>query len=212
MDVPFADRAQAGRELAERVAALGLHRPVVLGLARGGVPVAAQVARRVGGTLDVLVTRKIGFPPQPELGVGALAEGGEPVFDEDLLARLNLTPDDLADVVAAERAELRRRVAVYRGGRPLPELTGADVVVVDDGLATGGTARAALRAVRAAKPGRLVLAVPVGAPETVESLRAEADDVVVLITPSEFFAVGQWYARFGQLSDDDVLELLNASR
>src|SRR5690606_31590095 len=116
----------------------------------------------------------------------------------------------LADVVAAERAELRRRVEVYRGRRPLPELAGADVVVVDDGLATGGTARAALRAVRAAGPGRLVLAVPVGAPETVESLRDEADEIVTVITRRDFFAVGQWYTEFGQLTDEDVLDVLGA--
>ncbi|SDR29802.1 phosphoribosyltransferase [Thermostaphylospora chromogena] len=209
-EAPFADREEAGALLAERLASLGLRDPIVLGLARGGLPVAREVARRLGGRLEVLVTRKIGFPAQPELGVGAIAEGGEPVFDTALMRRLGLTEDDLADVVAAERAELRRRVEVYRGRRRLPELAGADVVVVDDGLATGGTARAALRAVRAAGPGRLVLAVPVGAPETVESLRDEADEVVAVITPRDFFAVGQWYTEFGQLTDEDVLDVLGA--
>ncbi|WP_238496508.1 phosphoribosyltransferase family protein [Streptosporangium soli] len=206
MTLPFADREAAGELLAARVK--GIVDPIVLALPRGGVPVAAPLAARLRGTLDVLVTRKIGYPPQPELGVGAIAEGGEPVFDDDLLLRLGLTRADLARVVEAERAELRRRVEVYRGSRPLPELTGRDVVVVDDGLATGVTARAALRTVRRADPLRLVLAVPVASAETAAAMSAEADQVVVLATPPRFHSVGQWYARFGQLSDDDVLGIL----
>ncbi|GLW07682.1 phosphoribosyltransferase [Microtetraspora sp. NBRC 13810] len=210
--LPFADRTEAGVLLGVRLRALGLTRPVVLALPRGGVQVAAPVADLLDGALDVLVTRKIGYPPQPELGVGAVAEGGEPVFDLGLIERLGMTGGELAEVVEAERAELDRRVAVYRRGRPLPELRGAEVVVVDDGLATGGTARAALRAVRRRGPGRLVLAVPVGAAETVAALREEADDVVVLAEPVGFRAVGQWYLHFGQLSDDDVLDVLSKPR
>ncbi|MFG3436348.1 phosphoribosyltransferase [Nonomuraea sp. NPDC047897] len=205
MDV-FADRAEAGALLAERLT--HLRDPVVLALPRGGVAVALPITRRLGGVLDVLVTRKIGYPPSPELGVGAIAEGGEPVLDVGLLRRLGMTPESVADVVAEERAELARRVAVYRGDRPLPGLAGREVIVVDDGLATGGTARAALRAVRTRGPGRLTLAVPVGARETVEAMRREADDVVVLAVPADFRAVGQWYERFEQLSDADVLGLL----
>ncbi|MGH3239789.1 MAG: phosphoribosyltransferase, partial [Spirillospora sp.] len=146
--LPYADRAEAGRVLAERLVPLGLEGAAVLALPRGGVPVGYEVARRLGSPLDVLVTRKIGYPPQPELGVGAIAEGGVPVFDGDLLRRLGLRPEDLAATVAAERAELDRRVAVYRRGRPLPETSGRPVIVVDDGFATGGTARAAVRALR----------------------------------------------------------------
>ncbi|MGW0479661.1 phosphoribosyltransferase [Nonomuraea sp. NPDC003214] len=209
MERMFADRAEAGRLLAER---LEVPEPVVLALPRGGVTVAEPIVRRLGGTLDVLVTRKIGYPPQPELGVGAIAEGGEPVFDGALLARLGLTPGALAEVVEAERRELARRVAAYRGDRPLPELAGREVVVADDGLATGATARAALRAVAAARPARVTLAVPVGAPETVEAMRREADEVVVLSEPPDFRAVGQWYAHFEQLSDADVLDVLDRNR
>ncbi|MER6947938.1 phosphoribosyltransferase family protein [Nonomuraea sp. NPDC000554] len=206
MDRLFADRAEAGEFLAERLG--HIHRPVVLALPRGGVAVAVPVARALEGELDVLVTRKIGYPSFPEMGVGAIAEGGEPVFDLTLLHRLGLTPGSLSDVVGREQQELARRVQVYRGDRPLPELAGREVVVVDDGLATGVTARAALRAVAAAGPGRVTLAVPVGAPDTVLAMRDEADEVIVLSTPMDFRAVGQWYERFDQLSDADVLDLL----
>ncbi|MEV4099817.1 phosphoribosyltransferase family protein [Nonomuraea sp. NPDC049649] len=202
----FADRRDAGERLAARLA--GIRDPVVLALPRGGVEVAEPIVRRLGGVLDVLVTRKIGYPPSPEFGVGAIAEGGEPVFDLPMLHRLGMTPEDLEPQVAAERRELARRVAAYRGDRPLPDLAGREVIVADDGLATGVTARAALRAVAAARPGRVTLAVPVGARETVEAMRGEADEVVVLCAPADFRAVGQWYERFDQLSDADVLAVL----
>ncbi|TNY36521.1 phosphoribosyltransferase [Thermomonospora catenispora] len=215
--LPFADRAEAGRVLGELLMPHGLSDPLVLALPRGGVPVAAEVAGRLGGpdrpaAMDVLVTRKIGYPLQPELGVGAVAEGGEPVFDRSLLERLGLTEADLADTVARERAELARRVHVYRGGRPLPDPAGRAVVVVDDGLATGVTARAALRAVRARGPARLLLAAPVGAPDSVRALAGEADEIVVCAQPTAFRAVGQWYRRFEQLTDRDVIRLLEGER
>ncbi len=206
MERVFVDRAEAGQLLAERLSAI--RDPVVLALPRGGVEVAEPVVRRLGGVLDVLVTRKIGYPPQPELGVGAIAEGGGPVFDLRLLSRLGLTPEALARVVAAERRELARRVRVYRGDRPLPALQDREVIVADDGLATGATARAALRTVAAAKPARVTLAVPVGAGDTVAAMRQEADEVVVLCVPERFIAVGQWYEHFDQLTDDDVLDVL----
>lgn len=206
--LPFPDRAAAGRQLADRLLELDLVRPLVLALPRGGVAVAHEVARRLGGTLDVVLTRKVGAPYQPELGVGALAEGAEPVFDERILAYLGLRSGELAEAVSTEREELNRRVEVYRGGRALPSVAGRDVVVVDDGIATGGSARAALRAVRAGGPARVVLAVPVSAVDTAGAMRAEADAVVVLATPSAFRAVGQWYRSFAQLTDEDVVALL----
>jgi putative phosphoribosyl transferase len=187
---------------------LVLEQPLVMALPRGGAAVAREVARGLSAPLDVLVTRKIGYPSQPELGVGAVAEGGEPVYDESLLRQLGLTVADLEPVAERERAELARRVAVYRRGRPPPVVRGRAVIVVDDGLATGVTARAALRALRAGGATRTVLAVPVGSPGSVADLAAEADDVVVLAVPQAFRAVGEWYISFGQLTDDDVLEAL----
>jgi putative phosphoribosyl transferase len=203
----FADRAAAGRELGRLLAEVGPRDPLVLGLPRGGVPVAAEVARTLGAPLDVFVARKIGAPGRPELGVGAIAEDGEPVFDTDMLGRLRLTPAGLADTVALERTELGRRVRRYRGERRL-ELAGRDVVLVDDGLATGGSARAALRALRERGVERLLLGVPVGPPSTLADLRAEADDVVAVLAPERLSSVGEWYDDFTQVSDEAVLALL----
>lgn len=208
----FADRHAAGQALADRLEELDLDDPVVLALPRGGVPVAYEVAERLDAPLEVVVARKLGAPGQPELGIGAVAEGGEPIFDETLVARLRLDDDAVAELVAAERAELDRRVRHYRADRPLPELAGRDVVVVDDGLATGVTARAALGALRGHGPGRLVLAVPVGAPSSVDTLRLTADEVVCLHTPRAFAAVGQWYDDFSQTDDDTVVDLLSRAR
>ena len=219
VSLPFADRSAAGRLLGARLlrisastaTGLSLARAVVLALPRGGVPVGREVSMALGIPLDVLVTRKIGYPPQPELGVGAVAEGGQPVFDEDMLAHLGLTPAALAPVVSRELAELGRRIVAYRGRRPTVTVRGRDVIVTDDGLATGVTARAALRAVRAAGARRVVLAVPVAAPSSAAAMLAEADLVVVLAAPAAFRAVGEWYQSFGQLNDADVIRLLAAS-
>jgi putative phosphoribosyl transferase len=215
--LPFPDRRAAGRLLGARLAhdrgdAADGRPTVVLALPRGGVPVAYEVARALGVPLDVLVTRKIGYPRQPELGVGAIAEGSEPVYDGRLLRKLGLQPEDLSEVASRERAELARRVRVYRGGRPPPEVTGVQTVLVDDGLATGATARAALRGLHAAGAARTVLAVPVAPEASIGEVSGEADDVVVLATPADFRSVGEWYASFEQLTDEDVLALLAQAR
>jgi putative phosphoribosyl transferase len=188
----------------------------VFAIPRGGVAVAAGVARCLGAPLDVIVVRKVGHPEAPELGLGAIAEpaSSDPVFDDELLAQVALTRADLEGVVARERAELDRRTAVYRGAARRPDR--CDVaVVVDDGLATGVTARAAVRAVRARGTPRIVLAVPVAAQQAVAALReelgnAETGEVVTLVTARRFRSVGEWYADFGQLTDDDVLTLLSS--
>lgn len=207
----FDDRRDAGRQLAERLTAYAGDDTVVLALPRGGVPVGAEVAAALGARLDVIVARKIGAPGRPELGVGAIAEGGEPILDLRTLGMLGLKATDLDATVAVERAELDRRVRDYRGGRPLPDVRGRTVIVVDDGLATGVTARAALQALRSMDPARLVLAVPVAAPQTARRILGEADEVVVVSTPERFSAVGQWYRDFAQTPDEDVLALLAAA-
>ncbi|MEU7907894.1 phosphoribosyltransferase family protein [Actinoplanes sp. NPDC049118] len=203
----FANRDAAGRALAEQVARqvpADAGPFVVLALPRGGLPVAVPVARRLGADLDIVIARKIGAPGRSEYGVGAIAEDGPPIFDQDALRYLGLSEEDLAGTVAAERAELARRTVRYRAGRPAPDVTGRSVVLVDDGLATGVTARAALRWLRAQRPYRLVLAVPVCSPEARDLLADDADLVVYLHAPERFCAVGQWYADFGQLDDSDV--------
>jgi putative phosphoribosyl transferase len=204
----FRDRADAGRRLGARLAELGVApEPLVLGLPRGGVTVAAEVAASLDGHLDVLIARKLAHPARPELALGALAEGGPPVWDGAMLAYEGLLSDDLGEVVAAERQEIARRVAIYRHDRPAPDVHGRVVLVVDDGLATGATARAALRAVGNHGATRLLLAVPVAAPESLTSL-TEADEVISLLAPREFRAVGRWYDDFAQLSDEDVRRAL----
>ncbi|MER7520680.1 phosphoribosyltransferase family protein [Streptomyces sp. NPDC126499] len=208
----FHDHREAGQELAarllDRAGDRGLVDPVVLALPRGGVPVAAEVARALGTTLDVLVARKIGVPGQPEVGVGALVGEDAPVFDEEILAMLGMTEDEFAPEVARQRAELRRREGLYRQGRPLPAVAGRTVVLVDDGLATGVTARAALRHLRALRPARLILAVPVCAPGAADALRQEADDVICLHRPHDFRSVGECYEEFPQVSDNEVISTL----
>jgi putative phosphoribosyl transferase len=208
----FTDRVDAGKRLGERLAAETWHEPVVVGLPRGGVPVAREVALALGAPLDVLVARKLGAPGQPELGIGAIAEGGVAVLDREGVQRLGLTDADLSRIERREQVELRRRVEAYRGGRPLAAVAGRDVIVVDDGLATGVTAQAALLALRPLEPRSLVLAVPVGSPDTVARLSEVADDVVCLSTPGNLGAVGLWYDRFAQTPDEEVRTILRTSR
>lgn len=207
----FADRTDAGRRLGERLAALALPDPVVLALPRGGVPVGYEVAAALSAPLDVVIVRKLGAPFQPELGVGAIAEGGVLLLEDATLAAVGLARDDMTATIERERAELERRVLHYRGSRQLPTIAGRSVVVVDDGLATGVTARAALRSVRRSVPARLILAVPVGPPDAERMMAGEADEVVCLEQPERLAAVGQWYADFTQTDDETVLDLLARS-
>lgn len=208
----FVDRQDAGRQLGEQLSESGLADPVVLALPRGGVPVAYEVALALDAPLDVLVARKIGAPFQPEFGVGAIAEGGATVLDERSMASLGLSEQDLQATIAEEQAELERRIQRYRGDRPPSDVAGKSAVVVDDGLATGVTARAAVQSVRVREPARVVLAVPTGAPATATAFEDLVDDVVCLITPDNFRAVGLWYQHFDQTSDETVVALLQRGR
>jgi putative phosphoribosyl transferase len=205
----FADRVEAGRALAERLQALaGRDDVVVLGLPRGGVPVAAEVARALAAPLDVLLVRKLGAPGQPELAIGAIAEGGVRLVNEDVLLSLGLGLDTIDRVFAAEQPELERRLRAFRGDRAAVAVAGRTVILVDDGLATGASMDAACRAVAARGAARLIVAVPVAAREACERLRAVAHEVVAVATPSPFWAVGAWYADFQQTTDEQVVEAL----
>jgi putative phosphoribosyl transferase len=205
----FTDRHEAGRELAHSLSRYA-HRPDVwvLGLPRGGVPVAYEVACALGAPLDVLIVRKLGVPGQEELAMGAIAPGGVRVLNHELIEQLRIEAERLEQVERKERAELERRQQAYRGQRPFPDLRGKTVILVDDGLATGASMRAAALAVRAMNPARVVIAAPVAPPDTCEALREVADEVVVLRQPEPFRAVGLWYEHFPQTDDEEVRRLL----
>ncbi|MFD2418354.1 phosphoribosyltransferase [Amycolatopsis pigmentata] len=205
---PFPDRRVAGLHLGECLRGREWHDPLVLGLARGGVVVAHAVAETLDAPLDVLVARKIGAPGHPEFGVGAVTARSDPVFDERGLAALGLTPSDLAGTRDEEQAEACRREAVYLDGRgPLPR-AGRDVIVVDDGLATGVTATAALREVREDLPRTLCFAAPVGSPDAFDVIAGDADEVICPLRPPDFRAVGEWFTDFRQITDEEVVALL----
>ena len=206
--IRLADRVEAGRRLAERLESFRGDDVVVLGLPRGGVPVAAEVARALGAPLDVIVVRKLGVPFQPELAMGAIGEGGVRVLDDEVLRLARIDDRDLHEVEARERAELEARVERFRRGRPRLDLTGRTALIVDDGIATGSTARAACRVARELGAARVVMATPVAAPDTVARFR-DADEVVSLSTPAGFSAVGQFYRDFTATSDETVVELLH---
>jgi predicted phosphoribosyltransferase len=209
---PYTDRADAGRALAALLGDLaGREDVIVLGLPRGGVPVAAEVAAALGAPLDVFVVRKLGVPGHEELAMGALASGHVRVLNEDVLAHARVDEEALEEVTQREAAELRRRERLYRGDRPAPSLAGRVVVLVDDGLATGSTMRAAVRASRRRDAARIVVAVPVAPWQACEELSREADDVVCAACPEPFAAVGVWYRDFAQTSDDEVRALLLSS-
>ncbi|QBI54786.1 phosphoribosyltransferase [Streptomonospora litoralis] len=204
----FRDRDDAGEQLAERVRELGLADPVILALPRGGVPVGYVVAEQLGAPLDVTVVRKIATPDFPETAVGAVTAEGAPILNEGLSRMVRADDDELARSAEDERAEARRRVKIYRGDRPAPRVAGRDVVVVDDGLATGMSARAALSALGEEGAASLTLAVPVCSPDAARALEDVCDRVVCVHSPPEFHAVSLWYERFPQTEDTEVQELL----
>lgn len=200
----FTDRSDAGRQLAGRLTHLEGRNAIVLALPRGGVPVAFEIARTLRAPLDVLNVRKLGVPWHEELAMGAIATGGVRVVNEDVIRSLGLTEADLEEITTRQRAELDRRERLYRGGRPGPSLDGRTVILVDDGIATGATARAAINAIRSQQPARIVLAVPVVQASVAIELAREVDELVYEVAPESLYAIGVWYDDFRQLSDDDV--------
>jgi putative phosphoribosyl transferase len=208
--MPFWDRADAGRQLAKVLARYRNEKPVVLALPRGGVPVAAEIAAALDAPLDLLLVRKIGVPFQPELAMGAVIDGAKPVTvrNENVIAHTGVTEKEFAATRDRELAEIERRRKLYLGNRPHPELAGRTVIVVDDGIATGATTRAALQAMRLQNPRKLVLAVPVAPTDTLQEVREEADDIVCLEDHEDFGAIGFFYSDFRQISDTEVIDLL----
>ncbi len=208
----FRDRIDAGRQLAKKLAEYaGRHDVIVLALPRGGVPVAAEVARILGARLDVLVVRKLGLPGHEEFAMGAIAPRGVQVLDDAVVRRYGVRADEVAAVVRRETAELRRRDSLYRGNRPFPNLRGTTVLVVDDGVATGATMRAALAAVAKDGPRWVVAAAPTIAADSVKELAAGANEVVAITTPADFGSVGEWYENFRQTTDEEVERFLAES-
>jgi predicted phosphoribosyltransferase len=208
-DLRFRNRSEAGRFLARALESYK-DRPdvLVLGLPRGGVPVAYEVARALNAPLDVFIVRKLGVPGHEELAMGAIATGGVRTLNETIIEHLHISPAVIEAVTAREEAELRRREGLYRGGRPSPDISNHTIIIVDDGLATGSTMRAAVAALRRRDPSRIIVAVPTAAVDSCEQLRKEADEVICALTPEPFYAVGQSYENFDQTTDDEVTELI----
>lgn len=209
----FTDRKDAGSKLAEAVARLNPARPVVLALPRGGVPVAAPVARRLDAPLGLLIVRKLGVPGHEELAAGAVGDGDPPVtvFNPQVLSMMGMQEEDFADRIAAKSREIADRRIRYLGGRPAPQVAERTAIVVDDGIATGATVKAALAVLKAQRPSRVILAVPVAPRDAVEEFQAQVDDVVCLEVPDPFFAVGPHYASFPQVTDEEVVQILDAA-
>jgi len=210
---PFANRREAGKKLAEKLMGklmMDPNRPdvLVLALPRGGVPIAYEVARALHAPLDVFLVRKLGVPGYEELAMGAIATGGVRVLNEEVTSQLDLPDSVIDEITHREQQELERRERLYRGDSPAPNVQGRTVILVDDGLATGSTMRAAATALRRMKPLKIIVAVPVAAPEICEEFRSEVDEVVCAVTPEPFMAVGAWYSDFSQTSDEEVRELL----
>ena len=209
----FVNRAEAGKQLAERVCRYQDRKDIiVLGLPRGGVVVAFEISRRIRAPLDVFLVRKLGCPGHEELAMGAIASGGIKVMNDNVLMALHVSPEAIQQVVAKEERELQRRENVYRRGRTLIPLHEKTVILVDDGLATGATMRAAIEALKASRPQAILVAVPTAPPDTVETIEKQVDEVVCLMTPEVFSSIGQWYDDFSQTTDEEVCELLDESR
>jgi len=209
---PFEDRRDAGRRLAGKLSRFKDERSVVFALPRGGVPVGYEISRSLGAPLDVFVSRKLGAPGQPEFGIGAVATGGVRVLNEDVVRRLGIPDDYVEQITAQEIAEVGRRLRYFRGERPEPDVGGRTAILVDDGLATGVTAHAAVQALRLRGPRRLVLAAPVCAAQTANLFVPMVDDLVCLKSPSDLGAIGFWYGNFEQTSDEEVVALLERAR
>lgn len=208
----FEDRHDAGRALVPEVQRCDLNNPIILGLPRGGVPLAYEVAIALNAPLDTIVVRKLGAPFQPELAIGAIASGDVYVLNEAIVRSLAIDEASIAEIVARESAELKRREQQYRGDRPYPDLSQYDVVLVDDGLATGATMRAAVQAVQSMSPSTTTVAVPTGSESAVRKVTALVDRVICLESPAEFSAVGQFYHDFSQTTDEEVRELLERAQ
>ena len=208
----FRDRSDAGRKLAEELEQFAEEDLIVLGMPRGGVEVAFEVAQALQAPLDVIVIRKLGAPSNPEFGFGAIGPNGVRILDDQSVRMLGLSEEDIERVAEREREELERRIEEYRGERTMPDMEGKTLIVVDDGAATGGSARAAVRALKEMNPGKLILALGVAPPDTAEELRQEVDELICLETPSAFMAVGQWYSNFSQTTDEQVVELLKRAK
>jgi putative phosphoribosyl transferase len=208
----FRDREEAGRRLASFLSRYREESPIVLALPRGGVPVGYEIARALGAPLDIFIARKLGAPNRPEFGIGAVAQGGARVLNEQALRALDIPEEYIEQAAKEETAEIERRLRLLRGDRPEPEVREQTAILVDDGLATGVTARAAVEALRRQAPGRLILAAPVCAAQAAEMLRPEVDDLVCLETPSNLMAIGLWYQDFYQVPDEEVIELLERAR
>jgi putative phosphoribosyl transferase len=209
---PFEDRRDAGRKLAAKLTRFRDGRCVVFGLPRGGVPVGYEISRSLGAPLDVFVSRKLGAPDQPEFGIGAVAAGGVRVLSTEVIRRLGIPDEYVERVTVQEIAEVNRRLRFFRGGRPEIEVAGRTVILVDDGLATGVTAHAAVEALKKRKPGRLILAAPVCAAQTAQLFAPRVDELLCLASPSDLGAIGLWYRNFDQTTDQEVVQLLEEAR
>lgn len=208
----FKDRSQAGQRLAQLVKKYSIEKPIILALPRGGVPLGFEIAKVLKVPLDVIITRKLGVPGNKELGVGAIAERDSKILDPNMLSQSGLTEDDLEEIVKEENIEMARRIKLYRGNKPLPDLKNKTVILVDDGLATGVSAKAAIVSVKKLNPKKIIFAAPVCSYDTGRELSFLVDDLVCLTVPLNVYAIGFWYENFEQISDEEVLDLLKQAR